>query len=83
MKKIALVILVGLMFLLVACSNSEDQKSSDSKSDDKSSDKTVTVKNSYEASGEERDGSDAEKVNDTVKVPVNPVSYTHLRAHET
>lgn len=44
MKKIALVILVGLMFLLVACSNSEDQKSSDSKSDDKSSDKTVTVK---------------------------------------
>lgn len=72
MKKIALVILVGLMFLLVACSNSEDQKSSDSKSDDKSSDKTVTVKNSYEASGEERDGSDAEKVNDTVKVPVNP-----------
>ncbi|MGJ5709633.1 ferrated catecholamine ABC transporter substrate-binding lipoprotein SstD [Staphylococcus equorum] len=74
MKKLSLLLVVGLMFLLVACSNggSEDKKSSDAKSESEGSNKTVKVENNYKASGEKRDGSDAKTVKETVEVPTNP-----------
>lgn len=74
MKKFALLLVVGLMFLLVACSNggSDDKKSSDTKSDNEDSNKTVKIENKYQASGEKRDGSDAKEVKETVEVPTNP-----------
>jgi len=70
MKKLSLLFLVGLMFLLVACSNggSEDKKSSDKKE----ANKTVKIENNYKANGEKRDGSDAKTVKETVEVPTNP-----------
>ncbi|WP_436855088.1 ferrated catecholamine ABC transporter substrate-binding lipoprotein SstD [Staphylococcus caeli] len=70
MKKLSLLFLVGLMFLLVACSNggSEEKKNSDKKE----SNKTVKIENNYKASGEKRDGSDAKTVKETVEVPTNP-----------
>ncbi|SCS29654.1 ferrated catecholamine ABC transporter substrate-binding lipoprotein SstD [Staphylococcus caeli] len=70
MKKLSLLFLVGLMFLLVACSNggSEDKKSSDKKEGNK----TVKIENNYKANGEKRDGSDAKTVKETVEVPTNP-----------
>ncbi|WIL69164.1 MULTISPECIES: ferrated catecholamine ABC transporter substrate-binding lipoprotein SstD [Staphylococcus] len=74
MKKFALFMVIGLMFLLVACSNggSDDKKSSDTKSDSNESNKTVKIENDYKANGEKRDGSDAKSVKETVEVPVNP-----------
>src|SRR5699024_727720 len=74
MKKFALFMVIGLMFLLVACSNggSDDKKSSDTKSDSNESNKTVKIENEYKANGEKRDGSDAKSVKETVEVPVNP-----------
>lgn len=70
MKKYALILIVGLMFLLAACSNesSSDKKSTKSES----TNKTVKVENNYQASGEKRDGSDAKNVKETVKIPKNP-----------
>ena len=38
----------------------------------KDSKETVKIKNNFEASGKERDGSDAKKVSNTVEVPKNP-----------
>lgn len=74
MKKLSILLVVGLMFLLVACSNggSDDKKDSDADSKGESSNKTVKVENNYQASGEKRDGSDAKAVKETVEVPKNP-----------
>ena len=49
MKKFALFMVIGLMFLLVACSNggSDDKKSSDTKSDSNESNKTVKIEYDY------------------------------------
>lgn len=70
MKKIVLFTLLSLMFVLAACGNGGNEKAADS--DQKSSGKTVKIKNDFEASGENKDGSDAKKVSNSVEVPVNP-----------
>ncbi|MCG7340053.1 siderophore ABC transporter substrate-binding protein [Staphylococcus sp. ACRSN] len=69
MKKYALVLIIGLMFLLAACGNGS---SDDKKSEKKDTKETVKIENNYEASGEKRDGSDAKTVKETVEVPKNP-----------
>lgn len=70
MKKYALILIVGLMIFLAACNNS---KSSEDKSTKlKSKKETVKIENSYKASGEKKDGSDAKSVKETVEVPKNP-----------
>ena len=56
---------------IIACSNGSSSNDSGSKSD-KDSKETVKIKNNFEASGKERDGSDAKKVSNTVEVPKNP-----------
>ncbi|MCD8830225.1 ferrated catecholamine ABC transporter substrate-binding lipoprotein SstD [Staphylococcus gallinarum] len=71
MKKYALVLVIGLMFLLAACGNS-GSGSDDKKSESKDTKDTVKIENNYKASGEKRDGSDAKTVKETVEVPKNP-----------
>ena len=56
---------------IITCSNGSSSNDSGSKSD-KDSKETVKIKNNFEASGKERDGSDAKKVSNTVEVPKNP-----------
>ena len=57
---------------IITCSNGSSSNDSGSKSDSKDSKETVKIKNNFEASGKERDGSDAKKVSNTVEVPKNP-----------
>lgn len=74
MKRFGLFLLISIIFLVVACSN--DNKSKDeSKKDDadtKSVQKTVKIENKYKLIKKDRQGSDAEDVQNTVEVPVNP-----------
>ena len=72
MKKTVLFLVLSLVLVLSACSNGSSSNDSGSKSDSKDSKETVKIKNNFEASGKERDGSDAKKVSNTVEVPKNP-----------
>lgn len=72
MKKTVLFLLLSLILVLSACSNGSSNKDSGSKSESNDSKETVKIKNNFEASGKERDGSDAKKVSNTVEVPKNP-----------
>lgn len=72
MKKTVLFLLLSLVLVLSACSNGSKNSDSNSKSESNDSKETVTIKNNFEASGKEEDGSDAKKVSNTVKVPKNP-----------
>ena len=69
--KTVLFLVLSLVLVLSACSNGSSSNDSGSKSDSKDSKETVK-KNNFEASGKERDGSDAKKVSNTVEVPKNP-----------
>ncbi|MGW9856538.1 iron-siderophore transport system substrate-binding protein [Staphylococcus hominis] len=69
MKKTVLFLLLALTLVLSACSNGSNGNKSENKDSSKD---TVSIKNNYEASGEKQDGSDAKKINNTVKVPKNP-----------
>ncbi|MBO1198779.1 siderophore ABC transporter substrate-binding protein [Staphylococcus simiae] len=70
MKKTVFYLLLTLVLVLAACGNNSEKENSGT--DSKDSKDTVTIKNNYELSGEKKDGSDAKKVNETVKVPKNP-----------
>lgn len=74
MKKVFGFIIISLLsVVLVACgsnSNSKDEKSS--KDDTKSGSQTIEIQSKYEVSGEKKDGSDSKKIEEKVKVPVNP-----------
>lgn len=70
MKKTVFYLLLTLVLVLAACGNNSEKK--DTATDSKDSKDTVTIKNNYKLSGEKKDGSDAKKVNETVKVPKNP-----------
>ncbi|OHO71055.1 iron ABC transporter substrate-binding protein [Staphylococcus sp. HMSC036D05] len=72
MKKTVLFLLLSLVLVLSACSNGSNNNDSDSKNKNSDSKETVTIKNNFEASGKERDGSEAKKISNTVKVPKNP-----------
>ncbi|MCE5090540.1 ferrated catecholamine ABC transporter substrate-binding lipoprotein SstD [Staphylococcus devriesei] len=75
MKKTVLFLLLTLVLVLAACSNgsnSSNDSGSKSESDNAKETKTVKIKNDFEASGQERDGSDAKKVSNTVEIPKNP-----------
>lgn len=61
MKKTVLFLLLSLVLVLSACSNGSNNNDSDSKNKNSDSKETVTIKNNFEASGKERDGSDAKK----------------------
>lgn len=67
--KTVLFLVLSLVLVLSACSNGSSSNDSGSKSDSKDSKETVKIKNNFEASGKERDGSDAKKVSNTVEVP--------------
>lgn len=69
MKKQSYFLVLSLVLVLSACSNGSSSNDSGSKSDSKDSKETVKIKNNFEASGKERDGSDAKKVSNTVEVP--------------
>ncbi|MBI5971795.1 ferrated catecholamine ABC transporter substrate-binding lipoprotein SstD [Staphylococcus caledonicus] len=75
MKKTVLFLLLTLVLVLSACSNgsnSSNDSGSKSESDNAKETKTVKIKNDFEASGQERDGSDAKKISNTVEIPKNP-----------
>ena len=71
MKKTVLFLLLSLVLVLTACSNSSNNNST-SKKKNSDSKETVTIKNSFEASGKENNGSDKKKISNTVEVPKNP-----------
>lgn len=73
MRKLSLFIIVGLIFILVACGNQNDKdQSKDSKSGDKASQQTVKIQNKYKMRGESKDGSGGKQVDETVEVNKNP-----------
>ena len=71
MKKTVLFLLLSLVLVLTACNNSSNNNST-SKKNNSDSKETVTIKNSFETSGKENNGSDKKKISNTVKVPKNP-----------
>ena len=68
MKKTVLFLILSLVLVLAACGN----QSKDSETKSGESKGTVKINNNFEAQGDKRDGSDAKKVKNTVKVPKNP-----------
>lgn len=69
MKKLGLLLMVAIAFVLVACGNNEDKSSSSKKGETK---ETVEVKNDFKLRGKADDGSEDKAYSDTVKVPKNP-----------
>ncbi|WP_419791103.1 ABC transporter substrate-binding protein [Staphylococcus chromogenes] len=69
MKKLGLLLMVALAFVLVACGNKEEKAASSKKSDAK---EMIQVKNDFKLRGKAEDGSEDKAYSDTVKVPKNP-----------
>ncbi|MDY3278233.1 MAG: ABC transporter substrate-binding protein, partial [Staphylococcus chromogenes] len=69
MKKLGLLLMVALAFVLVACGNKEEKAASSKKSDAK---EMIEVKNDFKLRGKAEDGSEDKAYSDTVKVPKNP-----------
>ncbi|UOC12887.1 ferrated catecholamine ABC transporter substrate-binding lipoprotein SstD [Staphylococcus agnetis] len=67
MKKLGLLLMVAMVFVLVACGNDDNKSSKKGGSKE-----TVEVKNDFKLRGKADDGSQDKAYSDTVEVPKNP-----------
>ncbi|UXR87066.1 ferrated catecholamine ABC transporter substrate-binding lipoprotein SstD [Staphylococcus felis] len=70
MKKLGILLIIALMFVLVACSNNESSQSKEDQKSDKV--KTVKIQNDFMMRGEAEDGSEDKAFQNTVEVVQNP-----------
>lgn len=68
MKKTVLFLVLTLALVLSACSNNSGNKSNN----ENDSKDTVSIKNSFSASGNDESSNEGKKISNTVKVPKNP-----------
>lgn len=68
MKKTVLFLVLTLALVLSACSNNSGNKSNN----ENDSKDTVSIKNSFSASGNDESSNEDKKISNTVKVPKNP-----------